>query len=382
MGTADHPVVGILATEPSGDLLGAKIARALAARRPDVQIVGMGGEQMSKAGVECFAGLEQISVMGYWDVIKRLPEILRLRRRLLEALSAVHPKVLVGVDAPDFNLGIERLFRANGTKVIHCVSPTIWMWRRSRLKKIQRSVDSMLCLFPFELESYQHTGIDARFIGHPAADDIPMEPDVVSARASIGVPADARVVALLPGSRMPEIEAHTQLFLQVAELMYADHPDLLFIMPAADAAGMRRMEKIASDHSNLPLKLVKDRSIDAMAAADAVLVKSGTSTLQATLLKKPMVICYRLSPLAYAMLRMRKRYLPYVGLPNILSGAFVVPEFIQGAATAPKLATAMNLQLSDHQASARLFKQFSSIHHNLRRDAAVGAAAVIEEALA
>lgn len=373
--------VGMVAGESSGDLLGAAVLSGLKARRGALQGRGIGGPAMIDQGFTNWWSISDLSVMGYVEVLKAYPRLLKMRNRLRDRLIDWHPDLFVGVDAPDFNFDLEIALRERGIRIAHFISPSIWAWRRERIHKIRRAVDHMLLVFPFEQSIYQAAGIPATFVGHPLADAIPMDVDTMAARKRLGLPDAGQVVALLPGSRLSEVTHLAATFIDTAAWMAARRPDLSFVLPAANAnLYLRLRQKLATMNlpSSLSLTLVQGRSHDAMAAADAVLVASGTATLEAALFKRPMVIAYKMAWLNYRIMR-DKGYLPWIGLPNILCNDSVVPEFIQQAATPEALGKAMMVQLESTMLRQRISERFTALHHSLRHDCANTAAQVLAD---
>lgn len=370
--------VAMVAGEPSGDLLGAALVGGLARRLPaGTRYYGIGGPRMIAHGFEAHWPMEKLAVRGYVEALRHIPEILRIRRDLKHQLLAERPHAFVGVDAPDFNFGLEEPLRAAGIPTIHFVCPSIWAWRGGRIKKIARSVDHMLCVFPFEIELLEKAGVPATYVGHPLADEIPLEPDMAGARHALGLPASGPVIAVLPGSRRSEIALIGPTFFAAMALMHAREPGLRFVMPAATPALRALLQPLVDAHPGLPLTMTEGDAQRAMTAADAVLVKSGTVTLEAALLKKPMVISYKVPWLTGQIMR-RQGYLPYVGLPNILAGRFVVPEILQHFATPEALADATLTQLRDEANRRTLTEVFTRMHETLRRNTAERAAEAIE----
>jgi len=376
----------MVAGEASGDLLAAQVLGPLRARVPDLEALGIGGPRMAAAGFHAEWSIDKLSVMGYLEVLSRLPEIIGIRMRLTRRLLAAPPAAFIGIDAPDFNLGLEEklreAWRGQGRPVIHFVSPSIWAWRGERIETIRRAVDHMLVVFPFEAQIYRDAGIAATYVGHPLADVIPMTPDRAAARVSLGL-GEGRVVALLPGSRIAEIRYLAAAFVEAAALVATRHPDVRFVVPAANAATRARFEREwQRTVPGFPITVVDGRSHDVLAACDAALVASGTATLEAALFKRPMVIAYRVAGLTGLLMRRRGGYLPWVGLPNILAREFVVPELLQEACTPHALAAALEFQLCDVQNRSRLEERFTAMHHELRRDTGRLAADVIADLLA
>jgi len=376
---ATNPLrVAMVAGEPSGDLLGAALVGGLARRLPaDTRYYGIGGPRMIAHGFDAHWPMEKLTVRGYVEALRHIPEILRIRRDLKHQLLADRPHAFIGVDAPDFNFGLEEPLRAAGIPTIHFVCPSIWAWRGGRIKKIARSVDHMLCVFPFEIELLEKAGVPATYVGHPLADEIPLEPDMAGARHALSLPASGPVIAVLPGSRRSEIALIGPTFFAAMALMHQREPGLRFVMPAATPALRALLQPLADAHPGLPLTLTEGDAQRAMTAADAVLVKSGTVTLEAALLKKPMVISYKVPWLTGQIMR-RQGYLPYVGLPNILAGRFVVPEILQHFATPEALADATLTQLHDETNRRTLTEVFTRMHETLKRNTAERAAEAVE----
>ena len=369
------PTVALVAGEASGDLLASLLLQGLRARWPGLQAGGIGGPALARAGFDAWWPSERLAVRGYVEVLRHYRGIARIREQLAQRLLAAPPSVFVGVDAPDFNLGLEERLRRAGIPTVHFVCPSIWAWRGSRVHRIARSAQQVLCLFPFEPELLAPHGIDAPYVGHPLAQVVPMEPDRAAARAALGLPPEARVVALLPGSRRSEIEAIAAPMLQAAQRLQAERPALRFVLPAAP--GLRpALQALAARHGPPGLELLDGRSHEALAACDLTLVASGTATLEAALFKRPMVIVYRMHPLSWQLMK-RMAYQPWVGLPNILCREFVVPELIQGAFTPAALAEAALAWLDDAARCQRVAARFTELHQLLRRDTARLAAEAI-----
>jgi lipid-A-disaccharide synthase len=371
--------VAMAAGEASGDLLAAAVLRGLGAHG-GCKSAGIGGPAMAAQGFDCWWSIDALSVRGYAEVLMALPRLLRMRSQLDERIRHWRPEVFVGVDAPDFNLTLETRLRQAGIPVVHFISPSIWAWRAERIEAIKRAVDHMLLVFPFEKKLYDTAGIPATYVGHPLADAIALNVDRDAASRALGLNPGRPTVALLPGSRPDEIRYMGQLFIDTAAWMHARRPDIQFVLPAAGARLFETLRARISHGSNreLPLTLVQGRSHQAMAAADAVLVASGTASLEAALLRKPMVIAYKMAWLSYHLMK-NKGYLPWIGLPNILAGESLVPEFIQQQASAPVLGLTLLNQLDDESLRARLAERFAEIHQSLRRDCASRAADQIHE---
>ncbi|MFL9872162.1 lipid-A-disaccharide synthase [Paraburkholderia megapolitana] len=375
------PRLAMVAGEPSGDLLAASLLDGLASRLPDgTQYYGIGGPRMAAAGFDAHWPLEKLTVRGYVEVLKHIPEILGIRNDLKRQLLAEPPDVFIGVDAPDFNFSLEHALRDAGIPTIHFVCPSIWAWRGGRIKKIAKAVDHMLCVFPFETALLEKAGVAATYVGHPLADEIPLEPDTAGARRALGLPESGPVIAVLPGSRRSEIELIGPTFFAAMALMQQREPGVRFVMPAATPALRAQLQPLVDAHPQLALTLTDGQSQQAMTAADAILVKSGTVTLEAALLKKPMVISYKVPWLTGQIMR-SQGYLPYVGLPNILAGRFVVPEILQHFATPEALADATLQQLRDETNRRTLTEIFTEMHHVLKQNTAQRAAEAVVNVL-
>ncbi|PTB19946.1 lipid-A-disaccharide synthase [Trinickia symbiotica] len=373
--------IALVAGEPSGDLLGGALLGGLARRLPEeTRYYGIGGPRMIAHGFEAHWPMEKLTVRGYVEALRHIPEILGIRGELKRQLLAERPNAFIGVDAPDFNFGLEEALRAAGIPTIHFVCPSIWAWRGGRIKKIVKAVDHMLCVFPFEIELLEKAGVAATYVGHPLADEIPLEPDMAGARRALGLPEGGAVIAVLPGSRRSEIALIGPTFFDTMALIQQREPGVRFVMPAATPALRALLQPLVDAHPGLALTLTDGDAQRAMTAADAVLVKSGTVTLEAALLKKPMVISYKVPWLTGQIMR-RQGYLPYVGLPNILAGRFVVPEILQHFATPEALADATLTQLHDEANRRTLVDVFTQMHHTLRRNTAQSAAEAVERVI-
>lgn len=379
----DKPLtIAISVGEASGDLLGAHLVRAIKQRRPDVHFVGIGGERMKAEGFESLYDQEKLAVRGFVEVVKRLPEILKIRRGLINDLLRIKPDVFVGIDAPDFNLGVAEKLKAAGIPTVHYVSPSVWAWRRERVNKIVHQVNKVLCLFPMETQLYLDAGGRAEFVGHPMAQTMPFDDNQAAARTKLELPSEIPVFAVMPGSRISEIDYMAPVFFQTALLLQKRYPAAQFVVPAATAAGRRRISEILAqpEFAVLNVLLLDKQSDTACTAADAVLVTSGTATLEVALCKRPMVISYKISPLTYAYVK-RKIKVPHVGLPNILLNKPAVPELLQHDATPEKLAASLAEWYDNPQAAAELKQDFRELHLLLKKDtAALAAEAVLAEA--
>jgi lipid-A-disaccharide synthase len=390
----------LVAGEASGDLLGAGLVEALRERFPDAQFAGIGGERMIAAGLESWHPLERLSVMGLVEVLRHLPGLLAIRRDVLRRTLAWRPDVFIGIDAPDFNLGLERMLKRAGVRTVHYVSPSVWAWRERRARRIGRSADRVLCLFPMEPPIYARHGVDARFVGHPLADAMPLEPDRDGARAALGLAPDARVLALLPGSRLGEIARLAPDFLAAAALLRTTFPDLRVVIPAANAAceaairahlqhaaiddpaaqGITVLAPPGPAHGPVDPRSPAADSRLAMLAADAILLASGTATLEAMLAKRPMVVAYRIAPLTYRIVKgLGLLKVDRYALPNVLAGRDLAPEFMQDACTPAALADALQPHLARHAPEPGLLDEYRRLHLALRRDASRSAAAAIAE---
>lgn len=368
--------VALVAGEASGDILGAGLMQALKAQHPGVEFIGVGGPRMQAEGLVSDFPMERLAVMGLVEVLGRLPELLSRRRRLIASLIARRPDVFIGIDAPDFTLGVELKLRRAGIRTVHYVSPSVWAWRQKRVLKIREACDLMLTLFPFEAQFYDAHQVPVRFVGHPLADAIPLQADRPAAREALGLPVDSPVVALLPGSRGGEVARLGALFLEAAERLRALRPGIRFVLPCASAERREQIEQLLAGR-DLPLLLLDGRSHEALAACDAVLIASGTATLEALLYKRPMVVAYRVAPLTFSILR-RLVKSPYISLPNLLAQRLLVPELIQDAASADALAQALAPLLVDGEVQT---EGFDAIHRTLRRDASSRAASAVLELL-
>ncbi|MFN3616603.1 MAG: lipid-A-disaccharide synthase [Aquabacterium sp.] len=375
------PHVAMVAGETSGDLLAGLLLGGLKARWPGLTSAGIGGPHMAEHGFEAAWPYQKLAVHGFnLEVLRRFREIWGIRQQLGDRLLAQRPDVFIGVDAPDFNLGLEARLKAQGIKTVHFVSPSIWAWRGGRIHKIRRSVDHMLCLFPFEPQIYHDHGIAATFVGHPLADTIPLEVPRAQARQALGIAEGTPVVAVLPGSRGGEIRFIAPAFLQAVALMARQRPDVRFVLPVVP--GMRAMvEPLVRQHApEAPLTLLDGQSHEALAACDVTLIASGTATLEAALFKRPMVIAYRLSGLSWLIMK-RMGYLPWVGLPNILLRDFVVPERLQDDANPAQLAADTLAWLNDPARCEQVSQRFLELHHTLKRDTARTASDAIAQVL-
>jgi len=363
---ANRPLrIGIIVGEASGDQLGAGLIAALQSTHPDAIFEGVGGAQMQALGCTSLYPMETLSVMGLVEPLKRLPELLRMRRGLVAHFIAQPPDVFIGIDAPDFNLGIELRLKKAGIPTVHYVSPSVWAWRQGRIKKIARAVDHMLTLLPFEADFYHRHNVPVTFVGHPLADDLPLVPDMSAARAQLNLPSDGPVIALLPGSRQSEVALLGQLFVDAARLCLKENSKLSFVLPAANPARRQQIDAMLADAGDLPITVLDGQSHVAMEASDVVLLASGTTALEAMLLKKPMVVSYKTGWLSHAIIsRMLK--VPYISLPNLLADRELVPEVLQDEATAEALATLLLERLGDSDLAIKLRRDFTAIHQQIQ----------------
>ena len=360
--------IALVAGEASGDILGAALIREIRQHFPDAHCYGIGGPLMQAEGFDSLYPMERLSVMGLVEVLERIRELLTIRKQLRLRLLADRPDVFVGIDAPDFNLALERSLKANGIATVHYVSPQVWAWREGRLKKIRHSVDHMLALLPFEADYYRDHGVPVTFVGHPLADQIALQPDQQAAQAQLGVTGSGPVIGLLPGSRKAEVGRLGELFLDTARLLRKDFPDARFLIPCANERRKKQLLPLLSNYPDLDITVFDGQAQTVMAAADAILIASGTAVLEAALHKKPLVVSYKMSPITYAIVS-RLVKVKYVALPNLLADRELVPELLQDAATPERLRQAMNKALTDQAYRDALKVSFTDIHQQLKRDA-------------
>jgi lipid-A-disaccharide synthase len=372
----------MVAGEASGDQIAAPLIAALKARRQTMQFAGIGGPRMQAEGLESHYAMDRLSVRGYAEVFRHYREIMGIRRGLIRSLLAERPDLYIGVDASEFNLGIERQLKEVGIPTVHYVSPQIWAWRAWRIRRIARSVTRILVMFPFEAPLYEKAGVPVTYVGHPLADLIPLAPNKLEARAQLRLPPNTLIVALLPGSRRSEMHYMAASFVLAAHRFRQEVPDVHFVCPTVtrETRDMFELAMHQQQRTDLPLTLLFGHSHEALAAADLALVGSGTATLEAALFKTPMVIAYRQSPISWALMR-TMAYLPYVGLPNVLAGEKLVPELLQDEANPAALADALIALLRDTTAQRRQVERFREFHHLLRQNAAEKAADAVFEVL-
>lgn len=372
--------IGIVVGEASGDILGAALIAELRRHFPNAEFSGIGGPLMLAQGFHSYFPQDRLAVMGLVEPLKRLPELLRIRKFLREHFIAEPPAVFIGIDSPDFTIPLEQSLKQQGIKTVHYVSPSVWAWRQKRIFRIARSVDLMLTLLPFEAQFYRQHQVPVEFVGHHLADAIPEHINQAQARERLGLPAKGRIIALLPGSRSGEVERMGELFLQAARLCYERAPDVQFIIPAANPERYRQLHLVLSNFSDLPVKLVQGHSQDAMAAADALLLASGTVALEALLLKRPMVVAYKMAPLSFKILSWLIKT-PYVSLPNLLAQEMLVPELLQNQATPEALCNAVMNYLDNPAEAEQLQARFAAMHRELKRNASARAADAIARLL-
>lgn len=372
----------MVAGEVSGDILGAGLIHALKKNYPNARFTGIGGPRMQSEGLESLFPMDRLSVMGLVEPLKRLPELLRIRNNIKQHCLEQQADVFIGIDSPDFNLSIEHFAKRHGILSVHYVSPSVWAWRQGRIKKIKKSVDLMLCLLPFEVDFYQQYQQAAVFVGHPLADDLPMRPDQQQARITLGIAQASKVLALMPGSRQNEVALMGELYLEIAQTLQEKHPQehWHFVLPTANAERKKQLETMLQASTIENVTLLDGQSHLAMTAADAVLLTSGTTALEAMLLKKPMVVAYKTSFLSYAILsRMIKT--PFISLPNLLAKKPLVPELIQYEASFEAVFSATEQALFDEQYRLQQVQHFFSLHEQIQADASAVSAKVIAEEL-
>ncbi|MFE8102625.1 lipid-A-disaccharide synthase [Brenneria goodwinii] len=372
-------VIGLVAGETSGDILGAGLIRALKEKVPNARFVGVAGPRMQAEGCEAWYEMEELAVMGIVEVLERLPRLLKIRRDLTRRFSELKPDVFVGIDAPDFNITLEGNLKRRGINTIHYVSPSVWAWRQKRVFKIGKSTNLVLAFLPFEKAFYDRFNVPCRFIGHTMADAMPLLPDKQSARATLGLPADARCLALLPGSRGAEVEMLGEVFLNTAKLLRQRFPELEIVVPLVNSKRREQFERIkASVAPDLPVHLLDGQAREAMVASDAALLASGTAALECMLAKCPMVVGYRMKPFTF-WLAQKLVKTPWVSLPNLLAGRELVTELLQTDCTPDKLAAALVPWLADEHKIAALRATFLDLHQQIRCNADEQAAQAVLE---
>jgi lipid-A-disaccharide synthase len=371
-------IIVLVAGEASGDQLGAALIKAIRLKKPAVRFAGIGGPLMRAEGCECWWDIGELSLMGLFEVISHLPRLIKLRRQLIQRVLELKPDVYIGIDAPDFNLGVEKRLKARRIPVIHYVSPTIWAWRSGRVKTITKSTDRVLCLFPFEPDCYQHYPVAADYTGHPMADEIPLQVQAEPARLALGVEAGGTCVALLPGSRMSELEKLSPSILDAASLLIKRYPGICFLMPAATERVGQYFESLLPGYPDVNCKVFSGRAKEVMAASDVVICASGTATLEVMLINRPMVVCYRIAGTTYNLMKwfnmLKTRFF---SLPNILAGELLVPELLQHEVTGERIADGVARWLDQPGSVDGLKQRFEELHLQLRIDAAATAGDVV-----
>ena len=373
---SDRIHIAIVVGEASGDILGSALMVELRKRYPNAEFSGIGGPRMLELGFHSYFPQDRLAVMGLIEPLKRLPELLRIRKFLREHFIANPPAVFIGIDSPDFTLSLEGSLKEKGIKTVHYVSPSVWAWRQKRVLKIARSVDLMLTLLPFEAAFYEKHDVPVEFVGHHLADEIPEHVDKYQARRELGIPEHARVVALLPGSRASEVERMGSLFMHAAVYCLEQDPELLFYIPAANSDRYRQLHLQLNEYVDFSVQLVNGESHKVMAAADVVLLASGTVTLEALLLKKPMVVAYKMAPLTFKILSWLVKT-PFISLPNLLANKLLVPEILQDEATPERLSVAIMHYFENPDETRQLCETFAQMHTALKRNASARAAAAI-----
>ncbi|MFC1740292.1 lipid-A-disaccharide synthase [Pseudomonadota bacterium] len=374
----ETPIIALVAGEASGDQLGAALMERLRERYPGVRFAGIGGKHMKAAGLESWWDSEELALFGLVEVLSHLPRLFRLRRQLIKRLLELAPDVFIGIDAPDFNLGLEIKLRRRGIRTIQYVSPTVWAWRQRRVKKIARAADLVLCLFPFEPDFYRELGVKAVYVGHPMADQIDADTDPASARSHLGLTPTAPAIALLPGSRSGEVSRLAEPMIEAARLLRQEYPAIQFAAALANETVKQLFQDTMNRLDFHHIKLIVHEPRSVIAAADAVMCASGTVALETMLINRPMTVTYQLAPTTTFLLKHLRLIKPQLfSLPNILAGEMLVPELIQEASTAENLALETRRWLDEAQATTTLKKRFLEIHHRLRCDASRQAAKAV-----
>jgi len=374
--------IALVAGEASGDQLGAALIGRLQEKYPQARFCGVGGRSMQAAGMDCWWDAQELAVMGLFEVLSHFPRLLRIRRELKKRLSALRPDVFIGIDAPDFNLGLEISLRRQGIKTVHYVSPTVWAWRRKRVRKIARAADLVLCLFPFEPAFYKGYGVSAVFVGHPLADQIATDGDPAPARASLGLEPGVTTIALLPGSRVSEVSRLAESMIGSARLLLSQRPELQFVSAMANEDVRSLFDQTMKDMSFSSILLVDNKPRTAIAAADAVICASGTATLETMLVNRPLVMVYRLATSTYLMVKHLRLIKPqFFSLPNILAGEALVPELLQQNANSENMAMEIGRWLDNEDSRRRLRARFIDLHDDLQCDASGKAARAVTRLL-
>jgi len=368
----------LVAGEASGDQLGAALMRAIARKAPGVRFAGIGGPLMKTEGCDCWWGTDELSLMGLFEVISHLPRLLKLRKALVQRVLELKPDIFIGVDAPDFNLGVEKRLKNKAIPVVHYVSPTVWAWRSGRVKTIAKSTDRVMCLFPFEPGFYQRHSVPADYTGHPKADEIPLHVEKAPARSAFGIDPQTTCIALLPGSRMGEVEKLSASMLDAAVILQKRYPGASFLVPAATEKVGQFFKSVLSRYPGLDCRVFSGQSREVMSAADVVVCASGTATLEVMLTNRPMVVCYRVSGMTYHLMKwFRMLKTRYFSLPNILASDLLVPELLQHDVTGQRIADEVAQWLEQPAPVSNVKTHFDQQHHTLRIDAAATAANVV-----
>jgi len=376
-------LIVLVAGEASGDQLGAALMRAIARQAPGARFAGIGGPLMQAEGCDCWWDTGELSLMGLSEVISHLPRLLKLRKQLVQRVLELKPDVFVGIDAPDFNLGVEKRLKTRDIPVIHYVSPTVWAWRSGRVKTIEKSTDRVMCLFPFEPGFYQRYSVAADYTGHPKADEIPLHVDKAPARLALGTGAEMTCIALLPGSRMAEVEKLSASMLDAAVILQKRYPGAMFLVPAATQRIGEFFKSVLGGYPGLNCRVFSGRSKEVMSAADVVVCASGTATLEVMLINRPMVVCYRVSGMTYHLMKwFRMLKTRYFSLPNILAASLLVPELLQHEVTGRRIADEVMRWLDQPALISDLKMHFDQLHRVLRIDAAATAGDVVLRHLA
>ena len=376
----DAPLIALIAGEASGDILGAGLMQSLQSRYPGARFIGVGGSEMAAAGLSSLFPMEKLSVMGITEVLAHLPELLRLRKQLIRFLLEQQPDVVIGIDSPDFTLPIARRLHDQGLKTVHYVSPSVWAWRQGRIKGIKKSIDLMLCLLPFEARFYEQHKVPVAFVGHPLADRVPLQTDTAAARDRLGLGKGDTIVAVLPGSRGGEVGQLLPTFLEAMKALTDSRPELRFVVPAANAARREQIDALLKAYPTLPVTLVDGESRTVMAAADVILMASGTATLEGLLVGKPMVVGYRVGKITYAIAsRLVKS--EFVSLPNLLCREGLVPELIQDDLTPEAIVKEVSRWLDNPEQAGALVSRFQAVHEQLRGGASEKAAQAVSQLL-
>jgi lipid-A-disaccharide synthase len=376
-------LIVLVAGEASGDQLGAALMRAIALKSPGARFAGIGGPLMKAEGCDCWWDTGELSLMGLFEVVSHLPRMLKLRKALVQRVLELKPDIYVGIDAPDFNLGVEKRLRARAIPVIHYVSPTVWAWRSGRVKTIAKSTDRVMCLFPFEPDFYKRHSVPAEYTGHPKADEIPLHVEKTPARVSFGIDPDKIFIALLPGSRMGEVEKLSAPMLDAAAILQGRYPDAIFLVPAATEIVGQAFKSVLGGYPGLDCRVIQGQSKEVMSAADVVICASGTATLEVMLINRPMVVCYRVSGMTYRLMKwFRMLKTRYFSLPNILAADLLVPELLQHEVTGQRIADEAARWLGQPALVSDLKMRFDHLHRVLRIDAAATAGDVVLKQIA